>query len=215
MELTVCTVNFYNRDYIYFQDYTYRKTADNKDFKRIVCNVTPNNEEWEDLALLPNTTVFHTETNGLRGSESHGVGLNALIPKIDTEYAVLADPDTATLIRGWDSICHKQLKGDIVAIGTPYPTHATDRYRNFPNPIFFFFKVEPVQSLMIDFRPESYFIRSLKKRLTSCLRWVECTDRDTSWRAPIEFQRAGLEAKVFRLLKCDDFDALVLSPDAR
>ncbi|MBI3978492.1 MAG: hypothetical protein HY331_09935 [Chloroflexi bacterium] len=215
MSLTVCTVNFRTWEYLYFQDFTFRRLAADPGFKRLICNVTPGNDEADRLARLPNTTVFHVDLKGLVGSESHGAALNHILPRIETEYAVIADPDTAVLTQGWDTVCRSALDERRLAIGSPYHPSATFRYQGFPNVIFLFFAVESVRQLGIDFRPEPFWIRNLKRRLRHCLPAVSGLDRDVGWQLPERFGRAGHQAVCFDFYKCHDAQSVVLAPDAR
>lgn len=215
MSLTVCTVNCKNWKYIYFQDYTYRRLADDKGFRRLICNVTPGNTEAELLSRLPNTTVFFHDSGDLRGSEAHGAALNELLPRIETEYAVFADPDTAALMPGWDTTCRVALDERTVAIGTPYSPKATFRYQGFPHGVFLFFVVEPVRRLEPDFRPESDRRRALRRKLARYWPAIGKRDPDVGWRLPGLFKRVGYRGLCFDFLKCDDPRSVVLAPDAR
>jgi len=215
MNLTVCTVNYYTEKYIYFQDYIFRELANNKDHRRLVCNVTPFNEGAEALSLLPRTEVFYEDTSGLSGSESHGVGLNALISRIDTEYAVIADPDSVVLLKDWDTVCLETLDDQTVAIGTPYPPHAVNRYQGYPNQIFIFFDVAAMRSMDIDFRPENYRLRRAKGQINKYIPWLSLEDRDTSWNMPVKFREHGYLTHCFDFLKSNDSGSVVLAPDAR
>jgi hypothetical protein len=217
LSFTVCSVNYLTQRYIQFQDYTYRRLADDKNFKRLICNVTPDNAEAEALSRMPNTKVFFSDTEGLSGSQSHGHGLNEILPLIDTEYAVFADPDTAALMPGWDTACLEALSDKSIAIGSPYHPDYTNRYQEFPNVIFFFFNVEMLRRLNVDFRPPPYPFRSIRQRLSRRIPFInlESKEMDVGWRLPKSFDSAGYSASYFDFIRCSDSQSVVLTPDAR
>jgi len=215
MSLTVCSVNWHTWKYIYFQDHTFRKLATDRSFRRLICNVSPGSEEMDRLMRLPHTSVYDLDLKGLRGSDAHGTALNSLLPRLETEYAVIADPDTAALIDGWDSLCRNALDGRTVAIGTPYPTHATRRFQEFPNAIFFYFHVDSVRRIDLDFRPESGWLRGLKSKASQYLPGRGPIDRDVGWQVPMRFREAGYEAHCFESLDCSSPRSVVLAPEAR
>lgn len=217
MSLTVCSVNFHTQRYLEFQDYTYRRLADDKNFKRLICNVTPDNAEVEALSKMPNTKVFFSDTKDLRGSQSHAWGLNEILPLIDTEYAVFADPDTAALMPGWDTVCIDALGDKRIAIGSPYHPDYLNRYQNFPNVIFFFFNVEKLRKLNVDFRPQWNRFRSIGQRLSRHIPVIDIksNEKDVGWRLPNSFDSAGYSASYFDFLRCDDSQSVVLTPNAR
>ena len=226
MSLTVCSVNYNTQRYLAFQDYTYRRLADDKNFKRLICNVTPDNAEAEALSRMPNTKVFFSDTEGLSGSQSHGHGLNEILPLIDTEYAVFADPDTAALMPGWDTACLEALSDKSIAIGSPYHPTYPNRYQKFPNVIFFFFNVEMLRRLNVDFRPPPYpfryrgnavWARGLRQRLSRRIPFINLKTKeiDVGWHLPKSFDSAGYSASYFDFIRCSDSQSVVLTPDAR
>ena len=215
MSLTVCTVNCRTWKYVYFQDFTLRRLAANPSYKRLICNVTPGNDEAEVLSNLPNSCVYHVDIGKRIGSEAHGTALNSFLDRVDTEYALIADPDIAVLLPEWDTICFRALDKGVHAIGTPYPRVAAGRYQGFPTAIFFLFRVEPVRRLRVDFRPEPYWLRGLRRRLGAFWPALAANDRDVGWRLPRAFAKAGYKAAVFDLFRCDDEESIVLSPDSR
>lgn len=221
MSFTVCSVNYHTQRYLAFQDYTYRRLADDKNFKRLICNVTPENAEAETLAKMPNTKVFFSDTEGLGGSQSHAHGLAEILPLIDTEYAVFADPDTAALMPGWDTACLEALSDKCTAIGSPYhPDYAKIRYQNFPNVIFFFFNVQKLRELKVDLRPSASTgatssLRSIRRRLSRHIPILKPNEKDVGWRLPKSFGSAGYNASHFDFIRCDDSQSLVLTPNAR
>jgi hypothetical protein len=215
LSFTVCSVNYHTQRYIEFQDYTYRRLADDKNFKRLICNVTPGNAEAEALSKMPNTKVFFSDTEGLTGSQSHAHGLNEILPLIDTEYAVFADPDTAALMPGWDTACMEALSDKRIAIGSPYHPDYANRYQNFPNVIFFFFNVEKLRQLKVDFRPPPFPLRTIRKRLSELIPVIKSNEKDVGWRLPNSFETAGYDASYFDFLRCNDSQSVVLTPNAR
>jgi hypothetical protein len=217
MSLTVCTVNYHTQRYIEFQDYTYRRLADDKNFKRLICNTTPDNAEAEALSRMPNTKVFASDSEGLTGSEEHGYGLNEILPLIDTEYAVFADPDTAALMPGWDTACIEALSDKCIAIGSPYHSSYANRYQNFPNAIFFFFNVAKLRELNVDLRPPRYRFRTIRQRLSRRIPLFNFINnvQDTGWRLPKSFHNAGYSASIFDFIRRNDSQSIVLAPDAR
>ena len=217
LSFTVCSVNYHTQKYLAFQDYTYRRLADDNNFKRLICNVTPDNAEAETLSRMPNTKVFFSDTKGRRGNLSHGHGLNDILPHIDTEYAVFADPDTAALMPGWDTACLEALSDRSIAIGTPYHSDFTIRYQNFPNVIFFFFNVEKLRRLKVDIRPPPYPFRSIRQRLSGHIPGInyKFNEKEVGWRLPKSFDGAGYDASYFDFIRCSDPQSVVLAPDAR
>ena len=221
--LTICTVNNFSWRYIYFLDYTFRKLSSDTNFKWLILNNTPNNEEGDKLDRLQNSRIIHKYTKNLKGSEGHGVGLNELIRHIDTEYGLIIDPDGAVLSKNWDKVCIDELNGQCIAIGAPYDpctsiSHSLERgwfrYQNFPVIVFIFLKSQPFIEMDIDMRAQSSFIRKKKWVLGKLLR-KPLLDKDVGWRLPFILKKYGHTAKSFDFFKCHDKESIVLSPDAR
>ena len=99
------------------------------------------------LIRLPNTEVIDIDSE-LTGSASHGNGMNILIPKIETEYGLMVDPDVAILFDQWDEMCINELQGDVIAIGASYHRLDRHRYQDFPNLIFTLFRVEEFNKII-------------------------------------------------------------------
>lgn len=215
MAFTVCTVNYHTSKYIAFQDLTFRRLAKDKTFRRLIIDVTPGQPEAEGLRQLPYCEVVPLTLKGITGSESHGVGINAALSRVQTEYAVIADPDTAALMENWDHLCQSALTGRTIAIGTPYDRELTIRYQNFPNAIFFFFKCDPFLKWKVDFRPMSYWQRKIKAKLRPFLPFLSSEDPDVGWRLPRVFARRGYTASCFEPLFGTDPGAIVLKDGAR
>jgi hypothetical protein len=84
---------------------------------------------------------------------SHGAGLNLLLSRLKTEYALFADPDCLVLARGWDAACRASLSGRRIATGAPYHSTKLAKYHGFPSPIFVFFKTQAMRQLRADWTP--------------------------------------------------------------
>jgi hypothetical protein len=86
-------------------------------------------------------------------SHAHGAGLNLLLSRLTTEYALFTDPDCLVLARGWDAACRASLSGPCIATGAPYHSSKLAKYHNFPSPIFVFFKTQAMRQLRADWTP--------------------------------------------------------------
>ncbi|NLH15591.1 MAG: hypothetical protein GX455_03325, partial [Phycisphaerae bacterium] len=73
---------------------------------------------------------------------------------IQTDFALIVDPDVHIFAPRWDSFCIESLKKwNAWAMGAPYPRWKVGKYHDFPSPVFFFFRRELVNHIPIDWRP--------------------------------------------------------------
>lgn len=221
-DLTVCTVNYNTSKYIRFQDRILRGLASNDGFKRIIVD-TSSSSDLSLLSGLPETEIASIDTGTRYGSETHGFGVNWLIKHVNTEYALLIDPDAVLLLQNWDSLLKAELRDNCVAIGTPYnPLQSHFRHQDFPNAICFFFRVEPVCKMNINWEPMPYRWRNLLSRvihsqLTRNPKFsiFAINDFEMGWRVPGVFRRTGYTAKHFDFVQTGEPVSILLGPDDR
>lgn len=153
--ITVITVNFNASDFILNMLYCLKKLTKNK-YKVIIRD---NNSKKKDYLKLKkfvkyfsNVYLYRVEDFDLAGSIAHGTALNDLIPKIDTKYGVIIDPDCTFLHKNWDEILINQINEEYPIIGTQAPGY---KYQDFPYVFALFFITDIMKKLKIDFKPEN------------------------------------------------------------
>jgi hypothetical protein len=101
-----------------------------------------------DLARLADVDLVPFTANERNGSRAHGRALDFAMPRIETEYALVIDPDVHVFYSGWDALCISALEQRrALAIGAPYPAWKIGKYHDFPSPPFCFFRTEGLRRL--------------------------------------------------------------------
>src|SRR5262249_5309326 len=91
------------------------------------------------LAPLERARLIPFDAGPVTGSRAHAKGLDFALTQVQTEYAVIVDPDIFVFKQGWDRLCVSELeKHGAFAIGAPYPTWKVGKYHDFPSPPFCF-----------------------------------------------------------------------------
>lgn len=215
-DLTVCSVSNDDWKYLAFQDHVMRLLAHEKEFRRLVIDVSTTDESAERERRLPHTTVVRVDLKGKVGSEAHGAALNHILSHVDTEWMAIADPDTSVLAPAWDRTCRNELADACIAIGTPYDHRGVVcRYQNFPNAVLLFLRTDPLRRMRVNWHPDPQWLRKSKRWICRQLGKPLDDDHDVGWRLPKAFAKHGYRAKTFTFLKCTDPESVVLAPDAR
>ena len=212
--ITVCSVSSNALAYLRFQDSVCRTIASDKAFHRLIA-VTTDSTDVAAVYQLPNTDHFMVDMQSRKQGDAHGYGINLLMEKVKTEYALLIDPDAVLLLPNWDQLLIRELANSCILIGTPYdPNRGRMRYQNLPNAVCMFFKVESLKGMAIDWRPLDYrwrrFLRSLLLRLPVQYRTL---DFETGWRLPFVFKRFDYDAKCFEFIQPENPKALLRRPE--
>lgn len=174
---------------------------------------------------FPQLEIVPVDVQGEVMSMAHAVGLNTLLPRVDTPYVLIADPDVAILRVGWDhAFCAALEEGGHVALGAPYPGWKLGKYHDFPSPPFALWRTDALRDLEPDWRPygrttarrltdfalrqlfwmprviDRYFLR-LPRRQFRVGRWAEraigVVSKDTGWEIAQRARRRGWHADVF------------------
>jgi hypothetical protein len=179
-----------------------------------------------ELATLdcPDLTILPVDAGGERMSAAHAIGLNALLPHVDTPYVLVCDPDVAVLYTGWDTaLCEMIERQGVVAAGAPYPGWKLGKYHDFPSPPFAFWRTDALKALAPDWRPygrtgrrrfadfmlrqalwiprviDRYVLR-LPRRQFQVGHWTErrvgIVSRDTGWEIADRARRRGWSASL-------------------
>jgi len=194
--------------------------AKDKSYRRLILDTSPSSEERQ-LRLLPDSDIFRIDTGKRIGSETHGFGVNELIKRIETDYALIIDPDALLLCKDWDTILKAELTDQCIAIGTPYnPSHGRRRHQDFPNAICFFFRVAPLKAMKINWEPLAFrwrlpLMRVVHSRYTRhpLLSFLAINDLEMGWRVPGMFRKYGYQGKAFEFIRPDDPTAELLKPE--
>lgn len=191
-----------------------------------------------DLSALdfPDLHIVPVDVQGAIMSMAHAAGLNALLPQVTTPYLLIADPDIAVFVRGWDAALIRALSDpQIAAVGAPYPGWKLGKYHDFPSPPFAFWRTESLKALDPDWRPygrttairladfarrqvfwlprlaDRYLLRLPPRRFRLC-RGVErilgVTSKDTGWEIAARARQRGWRADLFTVAEDSD-----LSPE--
>ena len=86
---------------------------------------------------VANVEFVFINHNTIKSSWGHAHMLNELSKKLSSQYSCFIDCDCAILKKNWIDLLIPKLQEDVVAIGSEYDG---DKYMNFPNAIFCFFK---------------------------------------------------------------------------
>lgn len=152
--LTIITVNWYSMEFLELLLSNLNKKAKwpGKIQYLIIDNTTG---EDKDLLRLKqkelNVTICPNDPKTEKGSFAHALALNKAMDKLETQYALVVDPDIHIFKTNWDSFCIDTIESQgCLAVGSTYPQWQLGKYHNFPNPVFCFFKTEDYKLINAD-----------------------------------------------------------------
>ncbi len=159
--VTICTVNWYSYKFLkdLFESLIQKAQFPSNLRFLIIDNTNGKDQQLDKLKeICPNLEIVPNNTAGTKGSVAHAIGLNLAMSKINTKYALVADPDTYILKDKWDVFLINLLNSNnTVAVGVSFPIWQLGKYHNFPNPVFSFFRTQDYLSLNPDWTP---FVKS-------------------------------------------------------
>jgi hypothetical protein len=168
--ITVGVVSWYSTAFIADLFQSLQSTAASSELAFVVCDNTNGQdaELYETLGgvceiipfspVVPQALIKDREKRGARaggGSYAHSAGLNMLLTQINTEYALLADPDCLVLAKGWDLALKGALTDRHIAIGTPRHGRYFLGAQSFLSPVFVFFRAAAFHEIHADWTPGS------------------------------------------------------------
>jgi hypothetical protein len=188
-------------------------------------------------ATIPISPAWNSRISRFgRMSVAHAIGLNALLPHVETPYTLIIDPDIAVFARGWDATLITALQDeDKVAIGAPYPPWKLGKYHDFPSPPFAFWRTEALMALDPDWRPygrtgarrlldfalrqtlwlprvlDRYVLKLPRRRFKVCY-WNEhltgVVSKDTGWEVAQCARRRGWRAHLFAVVAPENVESM-------
>ena len=158
-ELTVFTVNWFSVDFIehLFLNLNEKAGAPDRIEYLVVDNTHGGDKEITRLMQteLP-VKLCSYDAKGKTGSFAHALGLNFALSKVQTEYALVVDPDVYVFKDKWDCFSIDEIETkNCSAIGTTFPPWQLGKYHNFPNPVFCLFRTKDFKMLNADWSPYS------------------------------------------------------------
>lgn len=162
--LMVVSVSWHSTDFLRDLFARLLSLADQPEAIRLLVADNTNGADPDLVTLdFPDLTILPVDVSGEQMSMAHAMGLNALLPHVETPYTLIIDPDVAMLRKGWDSLLYAALvEPERVAVGAPYPPWKLGKYHDFPSPPFAFWKTDALKSLDPDWRP---YGRTTRQRL--------------------------------------------------
>lgn len=157
--LTVCTVNWFSTELI---ESLFLNLNTKAMFPEKIEYLVIDNTDGKDASVsclmemgLP-LKIYQHNTKGETGSFAHASGLNFAMGILETEFALVVDPDVYVFKDNWDSFAVEELNSKgCSAIGTTYPRWQLGKYHNFPNPVFCLFKTRDYKIFNADWTPYS------------------------------------------------------------
>jgi len=156
-EITIVSVNYKSASYLGpLLENLRHKAADPGALRIHVVDNTNGNDP--DIARLLSSVddarLVPFDTGKVRGSRAHALGLDFGLGAVETELAVVVDPDIHVFQQGWDRLCASELeRRGAFAIGAPYPAWKVGKYHDFPSPPFCFFRMPAFRELGVGFVP--------------------------------------------------------------
>ena len=150
-KITIVTVNWFSCEYILAMlDNLYTKAARPEDLRVLIADNT--NGQDASIAKIQHDSmvidILPLDSQGLKGSRGHALALDYAAEKLQTEYAVVVDPDIYVFWQNWDQFCIEALQThSAIAVGAPYPCWKVGKYHDFPSPPFCFFHTKTIQSM--------------------------------------------------------------------
>lgn len=159
--ITICITNCNSSYFVQTTLYCLQKLTKNK-YKIIIRD---NNSKIKDYLNLKkkikkysNVELYRIDDINEIASMAHGIALNDLIQRIDTQYGVILDSDFTFLHKDWDQILIDNIDNEYPIIGTQHTRklHRIEGYEggaDFPLMVGILFDNEIFKTLKIDFRP--------------------------------------------------------------
>ena len=237
-QISVISVSWRSADFLHEMIGGLLALADQPDAIRLLIADNTNGDD-PDLARLdfPDLTILPVDVADTRMSVAHAIGLNTLLPHIETPFALIIDPDIAVFAPGWDTTLIAALDDpNTVAIGAPYPPWKLGKYHDFPSPPFAFWRTESLMVLDPDWRPygrttaqrlldfvlrQTFWVPRvldrvvlrLPRRQFKVCRWNErligVVSKDTGWEVAQCARRRGLRALPFPIVAPEDVGSMV------
>ncbi len=157
--ITIVTVNWHCADFIEkLLDNLVAKAANPRRLKALIIDNTNGGDR--SLPRLSkhdlNCRIHNLDTGRLKGSRAHALALNHATKLLDTDFALITDPDIHVFVPDWDTFCIEQMnQNQAIAVGAPYPRWKVGKYHDFPSPPFCFFNVNAIRNLKTDWTPFS------------------------------------------------------------
>ena len=156
-KLTICTVNFNSSDFILTSLYCLNKITKNT-YKVIIRDNNSKKKDYinlkKNIKKYPNVSLYRVDDFNLYGSKAHGMAVNDLVKKIDTNYGILLDADFTFLHKNWDEILINEISEEYPIIGTQL-SEFSKKALDFPYVYGILFDNEIFKKLKIDFKPSS------------------------------------------------------------
>lgn len=154
--ITICTVNYNSSEFIMMMLYSFRK-LNYYPYKVIIRDNNSKKKDYEKLKNFIkneglNNIHLYRINNKLIGSEAHGVALNELVSRIDTQYGVIIDADAMFLIKDWDKILIDKITPQQPIYGTQANTLG-NKPKDFPLMFAIVFITDILKDLNINFKP--------------------------------------------------------------
>jgi hypothetical protein len=153
--LTVITVNWFSTELI---ESLLLNLNDKAKFPERIEYFVIDNTHGKDLSISRllqtgrHVKIYANDTKG----ETHASGLNFALSKLETEFALVVDPDVYVFKNNWDYFAiHEINTKNCSAIGTTYPRWQLGKYHNFPNPVFCLFRTKDFKMMGSDWTPLS------------------------------------------------------------
>ena len=225
--LSLLTVSYYSWDYIRFLSFTAENLAESGWKEWLIIDNTPNEAQAELLSRLPRVRLLPkglTEPCLSKApryqdghSQDYACAVNQLYKHVETEYALLIDPDVAILRRSWDKILIDEMESTgYDAIGAPYHPYKWQKYAGYPCVIFLFMRAKLLQDSDFDFcsysrnpisRRFEYFLHRYQYLINRFYpQIVRGSSQDVGWRLPHLFRANHSRTTTFDIPFIKDID---------
>ena len=135
-----------------------------------------------------------------RGSYHHAAALNMALPRVQTRYALILDPDLYVVYRNWIADCLDHMRRrDLSFFGVPWHSRWYMKWRGFPCVHFMLIDLAKAPAAGLDFTPR--LVEDHRKDDTPLSAWMKThapvlhtrlqlgTRRDTGWSLQRRFGR--------------------------
>lgn len=196
-----------SEDYLRFLIWTVKLTATSP--VRFVLGVNHGADIDRVVSIIEesgfNADVFSVDVGTAYNSMNHGLCLDAVFKRMQSEIGMLVDCDVAFLQPGWDISMRSRLMKENVIIGAEYDIDVK-KYREFPNVIGAMFDVKMIGSLEISFKPEG--IKALKGSDFDIYGYQDVIEPisihlDTGSELPRKIKEAGLKGIPLQIVRAD------------
>ena len=154
-DLTLCSVSFHSGQHL-AANYDLTRQI-NGDVRWLVAQNGPA-EELPDFTIVPGavapTRIAQGNQNIKIASYHHALGLNALLPHVQTRYAVFMDPDFF-IVPPLETVLRYMEQNGLAFFGAPYAIDPQKpRRQDFPCAFCMFVDTEKVDISKFDFMPD-------------------------------------------------------------